>query len=171
MNEQSLANFNTQYVLPIAGKVLMALIIFIVGQWLAKFVAMIVEKLMVKAKVNPSLVTFGKNVIYYALWVMVAIAALNKLGVETTSFVALVGAAGLAVGLALQGSLSNFAAGVLILIFQPFNLGDRVETTGVAGIVKEIQMFNTIVHTDDKKIVIIPNSKITGDKIIVHNKL
>jgi small conductance mechanosensitive channel len=171
MNEQSLINFNTQYVLPIAGKVLMALIIFIVGQWLAKFVAMIVEKLMVKAKVNPSLVTFGKNVIYYMLWVMVAIAALNKLGVETTSFVALVGAAGLAVGLALQGSLSNFAAGVLILIFQPFNLGDRVETTGVAGIVKEIQMFNTIIHTEDKKIVIIPNSKITGDKIIVHNKL
>jgi small conductance mechanosensitive channel len=137
----------------------------------ARLVAMLVERVMTRAKVNPSLITFGRNVVYYALWIMVAIAALNKLGVETTSFVALVGAAGLAVGLALQGSLSNFAAGVLILIFQPFNLEDRIETTGVAGIVKEIQMFNTIIHTDDKMIVIIPNSKITGDKIIVHNKL
>jgi small conductance mechanosensitive channel len=171
VNEQSLANFNAQYVLPLATKILMAAVIFIVGQWVAKFLAMVVERVMARAKVNPSLVTFGKNVVYYALWVMVAIAALNKLGVETTSFVALVGAAGLAVGLALQGSLSNFAAGVLILIFQPFNLEDRVETTGVAGIVKEIQMFNTIIHTDDKKIVIVPNAKITGDKIIVHNKL
>jgi len=171
MTDQSWINAYAEYVLPIAWKILTALIIFMVGQWVAKLVAMVVEKVMTRAKVNPSLITFSRHVVYYALWVMVAIAALNKLGVETTSFVALVGAAGLAVGLALQGSLSNFAAGVLILIFQPFNLGDRVETTGVAGIVKEIQMFNTIVHTDDKKIVIIPNSKITGDKIIVHNKL
>jgi small conductance mechanosensitive channel len=146
-------------------------VIFLVGQWVARLLSMIVERMMTRTKVNPSLVTFGKNVVYYALWIMVAIAALNKLGVETTSFVALVGAAGLAVGLALQGSLSNFAAGVLILIFQPFNLGDKIETTGVVGIVKEIQMFNTVVHTDDKKVVIIPNSKITGDKIVVHNKL
>lgn len=159
------------YVLPFAWKLLAAAVIFIIGKWVAKLLSGLVEKLMARAKVNASLVVFAKNVTYYVLLLFVAIAALNKLGVETTSFVAMVGAAGLAVGLALQGALSNFAAGVMILIFQPFDLNDYIEAGGTAGRVKEIQMFNTIIHTDDKKVVIVPNSKITGDKIVVHGKL
>ena len=166
-----LITFYEHYILPILWKSLTALVIFLVGQWLARLAAIVVEKMMVRARVNPSLVAFGRTVVYYMLWLMVAIAALNKLGVETTSFVALVGAAGLAVGLALQGSLSNFAAGVLILVFQPFAVGDKIEAAGSAGVVKEIQMFNTVLHTDEKTIVILPNSKVTGDKITVFNKL
>ncbi len=165
-------SFYYQYILPYALKILVAIAIFFVGKWIARFLSMIMEKMMLKAKINHSLVTFAKNVTYYALLIMVAIAALNKLGVETTSFVALVGAAGLAVGLALQGSLSNFAAGVLILLFQPFDVGDVIEAGGAApGTVKEIQTFTTIIITEDGKTVIIPNSKVTGDKIIVHKKI
>jgi len=160
-----------QYVIPFGWKFLAAAAIFIIGKFVAKLIANALDGMMTRAKVKPSLVTFAKNVTYYVLVLFVAIAALNKLGVETTSFVAMVGAAGLAVGLALQGALSNFAAGVMILIFQPFDVGDRIEAGGTAGIVKEIQTFNTIIHTDDKKIVIVPNSKITGDKIVVHGKL
>ncbi|MBF0619721.1 MAG: mechanosensitive ion channel [Candidatus Omnitrophica bacterium] len=160
----------TQYFLPFAWKLLAALLIFLVGQWVARFSASIVEQIMKKAKMNPALVSFGRHMTYFVLWIFVAIAALNKLGVETTSFVALVGAAGLAVGLALQGALSNFAAGVMILIFQPFGIGDTIEAGGALGIVTEIQMFNTIFMADDGKVVIVPNSKVTADKIIVHKK-
>lgn len=159
------------YVIPFAWKLLAAGLIFFIGKWLAKVVSDVIDNMMSRTKLSRSLVTFTKNLAYYVIIIMVAIAALNKLGVETTSFVAIVGAAGLAIGLALQGSLSNFAAGVMILIFQPFDIGDRIDGGGASGIVKEIQMFNTIIHTEDKKIVIVPNSKITGDKIVVHNKL
>jgi small conductance mechanosensitive channel len=170
MNDQVLIAYQ-QYVLPWALKILAALLIFVIGKWVARMISNLVAQGMKAAKINASLVTFGKHVVYYTLVVIVAIAALNKLGVETTSFVAIVGAAGLAVGLALQGSLSNFAAGVMILIFQPFDIEDQVDAGGASGIVKEIQMFNTIIHTADKKIMIVPNSKITGDKIVVYNKL
>jgi small conductance mechanosensitive channel len=104
------------------------------------------------------------------LLLFVIIAALNKLGVETTSFVALIGAAGLAVGLALQGSLANFAAGVMIIMFHPFGVGDYVEAGGGVGTVQDIQIFSTVIITDDKKKVIVPNAKITGDKITVYPK-
>jgi small conductance mechanosensitive channel len=160
-----------QYLIPFGWKLLAAVAIFIIGQWVARTITRAIEAAMTRAKVSPSLVTFTKHVAYYAMWIMVVIAALNKLGVETTSFVALVGAAGLAIGLALQGALSNFAAGVMVLIFEPFAIGDYIEGGGTAGIVKEIQMFNTIIHTEDKKVVIVPNSKITGDKIVVYGKL
>jgi small conductance mechanosensitive channel len=160
-----------QYIIPFGWKLLAAAAIFIIGKWVARLVSNLLERAMTHAKVNLALVTFTKHVVYYALWILVAIAALNKLGVETTSFVALVGAAGLAIGLALQGALSNFAAGVMILIFQPFDIGDWIEGGGAAGKVVEIQMFNTIIHTDDKKVVIVPNAKITGDKLVVYGKL
>ena len=97
-----------------------------------------------------------------------AIAALNKIGIETNSFLAIIGAAGLAVGLALQGSLSNFAAGVMMIIFHPFKLGDYVEAGGAEGTVTEIQIFSTVIETKDNKRVIVPNAKITGDKITIH---
>jgi len=146
-----------------------ALLIFIIGKWLARFVSKISGAAMNKAKLNETLAAFLKNIIYYTLLIFVCIAALNKIGVETTSFVALIGAAGLAVGLALQGSLANFAAGVMLILFQPFKVGEEVEVGGATGIVKEIQIFSTIIEANDKKTVIIPNAKITADKIIIHH--
>jgi small conductance mechanosensitive channel len=145
-----------------------ALLIFIIGKWAARVVSKISGVTMAKAKLNETLASFLKNIIYYILLIFVCIAALNKLGIETTSFVALIGAAGLAVGLALQGSLANFAAGVMLILFQPFKVGNEVEAGGASGIVQEIQIFSTIMKTNDNKTIIIPNAKITSDKIIIH---
>ena len=145
-----------------------AILIFIIGKWVARLVSQIASATMTKAKLNETLASFLKNIIYYVLLIFVAIAALNKLGIETTSFVAIIGAAGLAVGLALQGSLANFAAGVMLILFQPFKVGDEVDAGGANGIVKEIQIFSTIMETNDKKKIIIPNAKITSDKIVIH---
>ena len=147
-----------------------AVLIFVIGKWAARVVANILENILIKAKVDKTLAVFGKNIAYATMLTFVAIAALNKLGVETNSFLAIIGAAGLAVGLALQGSLSNFAAGVMMILFQPFRMGDYIETSGTEGTVTEIQIFNTIITTKDKKKVIVPNAKITGDKIVVHPK-
>jgi len=145
-----------------------AALIFVIGKWAAKVVSKISGVTMHKAKLNETLTSFLKNIIYYVLLIFVVIAALNKLGIETTSFVALIGAAGLAVGLALQGSLANFAAGVMLILFQPFKAGDEVEAGGASGIVQEIQIFSTIMKTHDNKTIIVPNAKITSDKIIIH---
>lgn len=149
---------------------LIAILIFVIGRWAARLVARLSETAMQKAKVNPTLSSFAKNIVYYLLLIFVVIAALGKIGIQTNSFVAVIGAAGLAVGLALQGSLANFAAGVMVILFQPFNLGDYIEAGGAAGTVKEIQIFNTILMTPDNKKVIIPNAKITSDKIVIHPK-
>ncbi len=156
------------YVMQYGLAFLYALLIFIIGKWLARVISRISGAAMHKAKLNETLSSFLKNIIYYALLIFVCIAALNKIGIETTSFVALIGAAGLAVGLALQGSLANFAAGVMLILLQPFKLGEEVEAGGASGTVKEIQIFSTILETPDKKIIIVPNAKITADKIVIH---
>ncbi|HTZ11638.1 MAG TPA: mechanosensitive ion channel domain-containing protein [Candidatus Margulisiibacteriota bacterium] len=145
-----------------------AILIFIIGRWVARLLSKIAGSAMHKSKLNETLAAFLKNIIYYLLLIFVIIAALNKLGIETTSFVAIIGAAGLAVGLALQGSLANFAAGVMLILFQPFKVGDEVDAGGASGVVKEIQIFSTIMVTDDKKTIIVPNAKITSDKIVIH---
>ncbi len=147
-----------------------AILIFIIGKWVAHQVSKIAGAAMHKAKVNATLTSFLKNIVYYVLLIFVCIAALNKIGIETTSFIAILGAAGLAVGLALQGSLANFAAGVMLILFQPFKVGDEVEAGGASGIVKEIQIFSTIIEANDKKTIIVPNAKITSDKITIHKK-
>ena len=147
-----------------------AILIFAIGKWVARVASNFLERALLKSKIETTLASFGKNITYFAILVFVAIAALNKLGVETNSFLAIIGAAGLAVGLALQGSLSNFAAGVMMILFQPFKIGDFVEAGGAVGKVSEIQIFSTIIMTDDKKKVIVPNSKITADKITIHLK-
>ncbi|MBF0504618.1 MAG: mechanosensitive ion channel [Candidatus Omnitrophica bacterium] len=147
-----------------------ALAIFIIGKWAAHIVSRLFERFLLKAKVEKTLAIFGKNAVYFTILTFVAIAALNKIGVETSSFLAIIGAAGLAVGLALQGSLSNFASGVMMIIFHPFALEDYIEAGGAEGTVSEIQIFNTIITTKDNKRVIVPNAKITGDKITVHPK-
>jgi small conductance mechanosensitive channel len=147
-------------------KVLAAVAIFIIGRWVSKGFRNVVNRLMAKRNVDSTIVGFIGNLTYVALLAFFAIAALGQLGIQTTSFIAVLGGAGLAVGLALQGSLSNFAAGFLMLIFRPIKAGDYVEVAGTAGTVEELQIFTTILKTPDNKTVIIPNAGITGGNIV-----
>ena len=144
---------------------LVALAILIVGQWIAKILGRTTKKVMTHRGVDPTLVNFTTSLLYYSALAFVVIAALNRLGIQTASLIAVLGAAGLAIGLALQGSLSNFAAGVLIIIFRPFNVGDMIEGAGVFGRVEEIQLFTTTVITPDNATVIVPNTKLSNDNI------
>lgn len=146
-------------------KLIAAILIFVIGKWAAKAVSSFLEKMMEKANVEKTLATFVRNIIYVALMVFVIIAALNQLGVQTTSFVAIIGAAGLAVGLALQGSLANFAAGVLIILFKPFQVGDFIIAGGTMGTVAEIHIFTTTLNGPDNRKEIIPNAQVTGGNI------
>ena len=145
--------------------IIAAVLIFIIGRIIARWLTRLVGKLMEKQNIELTLVNFLKNIIYYALMIAVIIAALNRLGINTTSFVAVVGAAGLAIGLALKDSLGNFSAGVMLILFRPFKLGDFVTAGGVSGTVKEITIFNTVMATGDNQKVIVPNSAIMGNVI------
>ena len=143
-----------------------AVLIFVVGRMVAKGLKKICINLMEKSKVDPTLVSFLGHLIYIALLAFVILAALGHIGIQTTSFIAVIGAAGLAIGLALQGSLSNFAAGVLLILFRPFKVGDYIEGAGVAGTVEDIQIFTTMLKTPDNKAIIVPNAKLTSDNIV-----
>jgi small conductance mechanosensitive channel len=147
-------------------KIVAALIIFLIGKWIAKLVRGLLRKSMEKNNVDQTLVGFLSAIAYYLLMVAVIITAVSQLGVQTTSFVAVLGAAGLAVGLALQGSLSNFASGVLLIMFRPFKVGDFVEAGGVMGVVDEIGILVTEMHSIDNKGIIVPNSQIMGGHIV-----
>tara|TARA_R110002124_G_scaffold233406_1_gene398767 strand:- start:148931 stop:149770 length:840 start_codon:yes stop_codon:yes gene_type:complete len=147
-------------------KVLAAIAIFIIGKWVAKKLVGIVKNAMLKSNVDATLVAFAGNIMYGLAVAFVSIAALSQLGVETTSLAAIIAAAGLAIGLALQGSLANFAAGIMLIIFRPFKMGDYVEAGGTAGTVEEISIFTTIFKTPDNKEVIVPNNMITSGIII-----
>ena len=151
----------TQYGLKIIG----AIAILIVGRIVAGFIRKGVRRLMSSRKIDEALTSFVSSLTYIALMTFIIIAALGAIGVQTTSFVAVLGAAGLAVGFALQGGLSNFAAGVLLIIFKPFKVGDFIEAAGTSGIVEEMEIFTTTLRTPDNKAIIIPNSKLTGDNI------
>jgi small conductance mechanosensitive channel len=146
-------------------QIVAAIVIFIVGRWIAKALKNVVKRMMAKGNVDEILISFVGNLTYIALLAFVIIAALNQLGIQTTSFIAIIGAAGLAIGLALQGSLANFAAGVLMIIFRPFQVGEYIEGAGVAGSVEKVQIFTTQLKTPDNKTIIIPNAKIMGDNI------
>jgi len=139
-------------------KILAALAILVVGKIVTGWLGNVVGRIMTKAKVDPTLTKFITSLTKIALLVFVVLAAISKLGIQTTSFIAVLGAAGLAIGFALQGSLSNFASGVLLTLFRPIKVGDYVEAGGSAGSVEEIHIFNTILKTPDNKRVIIPNS-------------
>ena len=152
--------------LAVLPDILYALVILIAGLWLTKVVRSITHKLMEKRSVDPAVTGFVSNLIYYIFIVFVIIAALSKIGIATTSFIAVLGAAGLAVGLALQGSLSNFASGVLILLFKPFRLGDFVEVAGVSGTVAKILIFTTELNTPDNKQIIVPNTAAMSGNIV-----
>jgi small conductance mechanosensitive channel len=162
---ENLQGYLAQNGVDVLLQLLAAAAIFFIGRFVANLIANLVHKAMAKAKVDPTLNKFVRNLLYTTLLMFVIIAALNKLGVQTGSFIAIVGAAGLAVGLALQGSLSNFAAGVLMIIFKPIRLNDFVEVGGATGTVKEIGIFNTIIAGPDNVRIIIPNSQVTGANI------
>jgi small conductance mechanosensitive channel len=157
------------YIINYMINIIGAVAILIVGRYVSKILAKLAQRAMHRANVNLTIASFIKNIIYFGLLLLVFIAALHQLGIETNSFIAVIGAAGLAIGLALQGSLSNFAAGIMMILFRPFELGNQIEAGGASGTVEEMQIFSTILRTAEGKKVIIPNAKITGDKIIVHN--
>ena len=156
-----------EYFIQYGMSVAAAIVIFIIGRLVAKFVTNLIESSMLKAGVDKTIGSFVRHLTFYGVMTFVFIAALNKLGVETSSFIAVVGAASLAVGLALQGSLANFASGFMIILFQPFKVGDIIDAGGAQGRVEEIQIFNNIIISNDKKRIIVPNSKITSDKITI----
>lgn len=155
-----------QYTSLYGVKLILALVVFLIGKRIARMLTNIAVKAMNKGSVDSELTGFLDSLIYWGLIAIVVIAALGQLGIQTASFIAILGAAGLAVGLALQGSLSNFAAGVLILILRPFNVGNWVEMAGAAGSVVSINIFTTELLTGDNKQIIIPNSRVLDGNII-----
>jgi len=146
-------------------KLIAAIAIFFVGQFIAKVIRKIVVKLLDKRGVDTAVISFVASLTYALVFMVAIIAAISHLGFNTTSLIAIMGAAGLAIGLALQGSLSNFASGVLIISLRPFKSGDFIEVAGIAGIVEEILIFSTTLRTGDNKSVIIPNGSITSGTI------
>ncbi|RMF96986.1 MAG: mechanosensitive ion channel family protein, partial [Candidatus Schekmanbacteria bacterium] len=156
----------TGYLAVYGVRVIGSVAIFIVGKWVSGILRKLIKKAMEKAKVDPTLITFIGNLSYMLLLTFVILAALSNLGVNTTSFIAVLGAAGLAVGLALQSSLSNFGAGVLLILLGHFKVGDYVEAGGVAGTVEAVRIFNTVLKTPDNRVIIVPNSNIIGGNII-----
>jgi small conductance mechanosensitive channel len=167
--DQITAFFTSEEFLPMVigwgVKILLALAIYVIGKWVSKRLTNTATKLMNAREVDPTLVAFLKNVLYAILLAAVILASLDTLGLPVTSLIAVVGAAGLAIGLALKDSLGNFAAGVMLVLFRPFSKGDVVEIAGVAGKVEEVRIFNTILATPDNKQVIIPNAQVTADTI------
>jgi len=157
---------NQDFLLHSAFNLLVALVIFYIGRWLALGAARLVSKALLLRKVDKAVVSFLSSIVYAGALIAVALIALSHLGVQTTSFIAILGAAGLAIALALQGSLSNFASGVLIIIFRPFKAGDMVDVAGISGVVERVDIFQTIFKTGDNKKIIVPNSQITGGAII-----
>ena len=154
---------NNQYLYHSVGiNILLALAVLIIGRWVAKLVVRIIKRLMKTANMDEVLIGFLTSILNVVLLVVVVIAALEQLGVNTTSLVAVFAAAGLAVGLALKDSLSNFSAGVMLIIFKPFKVGDFIEAAGISGVVEVIRVFNTQLRTGDNREIIVPNSQIFG---------
>lgn len=164
-SQESLQKIISEYAIPYGLNILFALVIFIVGKMIIKILTNLANKLLVKAKVDSILVHFITGIISSLLMLFVIIAAVGQLGVDTTSLIALIGAAGLAIGLSLQSSLQNFAAGVMLIIFRPFTAGNFVQVAGISGVVEKISIFSTLLRTGDNKALIVPNGKIYGDVI------
>jgi small conductance mechanosensitive channel len=156
---------DSQTVVAFGKNIVIALLIFYVGRMAVGLVVRALRKLMQRQEIDKTLETFVCNLVRMALLIVVIIAAISALGIETTSFIAIFGAAGLAIGLALQGSLSNFAAGVLIVLFRPYKVGDYIEGAGISGSVEQVQILTTVLKTPDNKEVIVPNSQIMSSII------
>jgi small conductance mechanosensitive channel len=146
-------------------KIVVSILIFVIGKWISKTLSNTAEKLMERANVDATLVRFIGSIVYILLLAVVIMAAVSNLGIETTSFVAVLGAVGLAVGLSLQGTLSNVGAAVLIILFRPFKVGDFVTIAGETGVVEEVSMFSTTLTTPQGQTMIIPNSAVIGGTI------
>lgn len=152
-------------------KIVVVIIIFFVGRSIAKFLRRFVKRALSKTSIDPTIVAFASNSSYYVIMAFVVLAILGQLGIDTTSLIALVGATGLAVGLALQGSLANFAAGLLLIVFRPFRVGDWIDVGDVSGYVEDLELLTTILRTLDNRTVVIPNSKLTDDNIVNYSTL
>lgn len=162
----SFADTIKDYVLEFSPKLIVAFLILIIGLWTTSIATKLIKKILTKREVEPTLTLFLGNMIFWTLRILVFVTVISKLGVETSSFVAILGAAGLAIGLALQGSLSNFAGGVLIILFKPFKVGDTIEAQGIIGTVVEIKIFSTIITLPENKTAIIPNASLSNGNII-----
>lgn len=165
LDQEKMLDIYNQYLLPGGINVLIALVVFVIGRFLAGVISTVVGNMLSRTKLDKILVAFLQSLVNTILLVIVIIAALDRLGVNTTSLVAMLGAAGLAVGLALQGSLQNFASGFMLLVFRPFKSGDFIEAGGTMGVVEKISIFSTIMRTGDNKEVIVPNGAIYGSNI------
>lgn len=154
----------------IVGKLIKVLLIWIVGRWIIRHVVKFLKKLMEKRNVNPSVNSFVSSLIDVVAMAVILIMIISVLGIDTSSFIALFASAGVAVGMALSGTLQNFAGGVLILLFRPFKVGDFIEAQGVSGTVKEIQIFNTLVYTGDNKVILLPNGPVSTGIINNYSK-
>ena len=141
----------------VGSKILLAIVVFLVGRWIVRRLNKLLAKILEKRQVEASLSTFVKSLVNITLTLLLIIVVIGVLGIETSSFIALFASAGVAIGMALSGTLQNFAGGVMILLFKPFKVGDTIEAQGQSGTVREIQIFNTILATPDNKIIIIPN--------------
>ena len=159
-----------QYAIPWSISFAQAAIIFIVGRWIALGLVGLLRKVMNRSRLDDTLVAFLTSILKALLLLVVIIAALNELGVNTTSLVALIGAAGLAIGLALQGSLQNFSSGALLVLFKPIAKDEFVEIAGVSGTVEEIHIFHTVLRTPDNKQITIPNAKIFNDILVNYSR-
>ncbi len=146
-----------QWAVGFCKNLIVAALVYFIGSWIIKWGIRILTKMLEKSKVDKSLYTFLTSIINVVAWFLLAIVIVGIFGIETSSFIALFASAGVAIGMALSGTLQNFAGGVMILLFKPFKVGDFIEAQGYAGVVKEIQIFNTIIRTGDAQIIIIPN--------------
>lgn len=152
------------------GRILGAIVIFVVGRFLISFLNRMVARILVRRRVDAGIQTFVKSLVNILLMVLLIVAIVNKLGIETTSFAALLASAGVAVGMALSGNLQNFAGGIIVLLFRPYKVGDWIESQGEAGTVREIQIFHTILTTSDNKVVYIPNGALSSGVIVNYSR-
>lgn len=160
----------TKVLIDYSPKLIAALLLLVIGVWSIRFITSVARKIMVKREVEQTLIEFLSDIIFWGLRVVLFVAVISKLGIESSSFLAILGAAGLALGLSLQGSLSNFAGGILIILFKPFKLGDTIEAQGSTGKVIDIQIFVTQLLTANNEVVFIPNGILSNGKIVNYSK-
>lgn len=159
-------DYFTNVLIEYSPRLISATILFVIGWWAIKLIKKLIMRVMVKREMEPTLSKFLADILIWTLKILLFVTVISRLGVENSSFVAIIGAAGLAVGLSLQGSLSNFAGGVLIIMFKPFKVGDFIEAQGVSGTVKQIQIFVTQLATVDNQIIFVPNGVLSNGTII-----
>jgi len=159
------SEFLQTMLIPWAIKIAAALAIFVIGRWIAKWLTRVMRTVMTRSGMDGMLIDFFGNIVYTVLLLAVVMAALDHVGIQTTSLLAVFGAAGLAIGLALKDSLGNFSSGVMLILFRPFKVGDFIEAGGVSGVVEQVRMFATVMRTGDNREIIVPNSQIYGGTI------